>query len=341
MLQDRNLSIEPLVGAHDCSEWVLLGESVAVRQLRLQIRRVAPYFRTALIRGEAGAGKELVARAIHALSPGFVGPFIVADARLLAESTEYCESPHANTTLTAARLLASAQGGTLYLTHIGDSSTVQQAALLAFLRDCEERKGTWPRPGNGISGEIGGREVQVSTSRNLDMRILAASDRDLRSLAAIGQFRQDLFARLSGLEIFVPPLRQRVADIPILVDCLLRRIAEGSGEPAKSLAERAMLWLQEYSWPNNFCELKHVVIQAATFAEGGTIEASHLLALIEPQVAQEPMSAPPKIECLHDVMQRHVLDVLSRCAGNKVRAAEALGISRSTLYRMLGVRNEG
>jgi|GEM_PF-1017680 len=327
-LPDCNLSIEACacVSAHERSEWALLGDSVAVRQLRSQIRRVAPYFRTALIRGEAGAGKEQVARAIHALSPASESRFVVADAHMLAESNHHCESSDANLVPTLARVLESAHRGTLYLTHLDNLSFAQQAGLFKRLRVCEERRSIWPHPG---SGTIGGLP---------NTRILAASDRDLRSLAAIGQFRQDLYARLSGLEIFVPPLRQRVADVPILCECLLRGIAERNREPTKSLTESAMLWLQQYSWPKNLSELEYVILQVAKFTEGQSIEAGQLMALVQPEDAGVPISSTLKIEPLHDVIQRHVLETLNRCGGNKVRAAEALGISRSTLYRMLGVR---
>lgn len=304
--QDRKLSVEPVAcGAENSrSDWALLGESVAVRRLRSQIGRVAPYFRTALIRGEAGSGKEFVARAIHELSPAGEGPFIVADVRLLVESEDRV----------AAELFELAHGGTLYLTPVGELSFSHQAALLRFFQASELRRVDSPRT-----------------------RILAASDGDLRTLAASGQFSRDLYARLSTVQIFVPPLRQRVDDIPILGTWLLRRLAEEIGQSPKMFAESAILRLQEHPWPNNLREFERVVAQAAALADAELIEARHLRALFEPEVVESPGIATSKSERLHDVMQRHVLDVLTRCGGNKVRAAELLGISRSTLYRMLDV----
>ena len=118
----------------------------------------------------------------------------------------------------------------------------------------------------------------------------------------------------------------------------MQRIAREGGRSPKLFAESAILWLQEYSWPDNLSELERVITQAAAFAEGGTIEVCHLAAFIKTGLAHTTDISTLKIECLHDVIQWHVADVLTRCGGNKVRAAESLGISRSTLYRMLGVR---
>jgi len=185
---------------------VLLGESLAIRRLRSQVQRIAPYFRTALIRGETGSGKQLVARAIHALSPGPDGPFIAANASALAESIAKGEPTRSASSPTAVSLLNSANGGTLYLDSVGELPFTLQAALFRFIRACEERRNV-PQP-------AGRSEFRRGEPARIDTRILASTDRDLRVLAAIGQFRQDLYARLSAVEILVPPLRQRVEDIP-------------------------------------------------------------------------------------------------------------------------------
>jgi DNA-binding NtrC family response regulator len=327
---EPDLCLKPFASGR--SEWALLGESVAVRRLRSQIRRVAPYFRTGLIRGEAGAGKELVARAIHAQSSGADGPFVVADACALAESVDRGAASTGVDALSAEEVLESAVGGTLYLTPVGRLSFRHQAALARLLRAGEEHRGGGAQPGC--------RPTQVREWRPIDgksatTRILAASDCDLRTLVAIGQFRQDLYGRLSALEIFVPPLRQRIEDIPGLVEGLLRRLAEESGMGSRLLTESAVSLLQRHSWPNNLRELEGVVAHAAALAEGGVIEARHLPGLAAAGPAEPAATSNSKIERLHDVMQHHVLDVLTRCGGNKVRAAELLGISRSTLYRML------
>ena len=300
---------------------ILLGESVAVRRLRSQIQRIAPYFRTALIRGEVGSGKQEVARALHAHSPGAEGPFVVANAGELAAS-----------------LLESARGGTLYLGGVGELSFGLQEVLFRFLRTCDEQRAVTPV----IEPRFPARDLGIGRrdrdARRRDTRILASSDRDLRTLSAIGQFRQDLYARLAAVEILVPPLRQRFEDIPFLAGWLLRRLAENSGQVPKMLAGATVAQLQERAWPSNFRELERVVTQAAALAEGALIEPRHLLALVEPGFANVPVAQGVKMEPLHDVMMRHVVNVLTDCSGNKVRAAEVLGISRSTLYRMLGER---
>jgi DNA-binding NtrC family response regulator len=326
-------------GASDRSEWVLLGESAAARRLRSQIQRIAPYFRIALIRGEKGSGKRAVARAIHKHSRGASGPFIEGDVSP-AESGSGGEAPR-QSAFAAPSLLEAARGGTLYLPDVGELPFDRQAALLHFLRDFEERRFTPPDPPHGANPREQSQADPLKpkmNAQNAGTRILAGSDRDLRTLAAIGQFRQDLFARLSAVEIIVPPLRQRLEDIPLLAGWLLRWLAEESGQCPKVLAEATISQFQRHLWPTNLRELERVVAQAAALAEGGFIEPRHLLALVEPEFAGPTAADPVRIERLHEVIERHVLDVLNRCGGNKLRAAEVLGISRSTLYRMLGAK---
>ena len=315
---------------HKRGDSILLGESVAVRRLRSQIQRIAPHFRTALIRGETGSGKQLVARAIHALSPGAAGPFIVTTASALVESLAANPARHLTS---AASLLESAGGGTLYLGGVGELSFEQQEVLFRFLRACEEHRAA-PRP--AIHSRFPQSDTGLSDVRSLSVRILAATDRDLRTLSAIGQFRQDLYARLSAVEIAVPPLRERIEDIPILAGWPLRGLADGSGQSPKLLADATQVQLQERAWPSNLREFERVIAQAAALAVGGLIEPRHLLALVEHPFANPAAPAAVKLERLHDVMMQHVLEILTRCSGNKVRAADVLGISRSTLYRMLG-----
>jgi len=309
----------------DWRDAILLGDSVAIRRLRSQIQRIAPYFRIALIRGETGSGKQLVGRAIHALSAGSDGPFIVTTASALAESVAGSEASHREPATES--VFESACGGTLYLDRIGELSYTLQAALFRFLCVCNDRRAGVPQGGRtGFRG---------SARPRADTRILAASSRDLRALSAIGQFRHDLYARLSVVEIFVPPLRQRVEDLAILAGSLLRRLAEQTGESPKLLAGSTLVQLQNRLWPDNFRELGRVVAEAAALAEGAIVEPRHLLALNE--AARANAAAPPtaQMERLDVVIQQHVLEVLVRCGGNKLRAAALLGISRSTLYRML------
>ena len=316
----------------DAGEPILLGESVAVRLLRSQIQRIAPHFRTALIRGEAGSGKECVARALHALSAASDGPVIVTRATMLAESITHDEGSRRGSQAAAA-VLESAQGGTLYLKGMDELSFGQQAVLFRFLCTCEERRGAVPQAGRA---SYDGPERRRAGQRSPRIRILAASDRDLRTLCAIGQFRPDLYARLSGVEIVVPPLRQRIEDIPALAEWLLRRLAEATGDSPKGLADATLVQLQKRAWLENHREFERVLAQAAALAEGAIIEPRHVLAMVGARDTESAAAPAVKMERLHDVVQQHVLNVLTRCSGNKLRAAEMLGISRSTLYRMLG-----
>jgi DNA-binding NtrC family response regulator len=319
-------------GPDSCSpqfDPILLGESVAVRRLRSQIQRIAPYFRTALVSGEDGSGKQLVARVVHALSPGADGPFVVDCAARLAEYIDR-DGRHEGSAAVAAQL-ESAYGGTLYLHGVGELSLPQQAALSQFIRSSEGR--------HAAVAESRRTSIHQFIGPRSDTRILAASDHDLRALSVIGQFRRDLYTRLSVVEIEVPPLRRRAEDIPVLASWLLRRLAEETGKPPKVLAKATLAEMQERLWPGNFRELERVITQAAELAEDNLIEPRHLLAVVEFEQSKSALVPKIGIERLHDVVQQHVLDVLTRCGGNKLRAAELLGISRSTLYRMLDARS--
>jgi DNA-binding NtrC family response regulator len=298
--------------------WALLGRSSAIRQLRSQIQRVAPYLRTALVRGETGTGKQAVARAIHAHSSVAAGPFVVRDACALADTAENSGAP----ARIASDLAAAAHAGTLHLTRIGELNFARQAALLRFLQSFDQLHAINPAHPRAIARTSAPGIV-----------LLAESDRDLSTLAAIGQFRQDLYARLSAVEILVPPLRQRTQDIAPLAAFLLERLSQVAGHPAKRLAETARIHLEERLWPSNLHELEQIIAQAAAMAEGALIEPRHLLAGPGPHPPLAPAAQNP--DRLDEVIERHVFDVLTRCGGNKVRAAEALGISRSTLYRVI------
>lgn len=218
----------------------------------------------------------------------------------------------------AASLLESARGGSLCLDGIGDLSPVLQAGLVRFLRELDR-------------GRIGSPERRDDSGR-ADMRVLAMSDQDLTTLSARGELREDLLAHLSAVGIAIPPLRQRLEDIPNLAEWLLQSFAELNGELPKRLADAAVARLQKLRWPDNLHGLRSVLTHAAAQAKGEWIELRHLTVLGEDE---ESAFRPDRLD---DVAERHVLDVLARCRGNKVRAAEVLGISRSTLYRMLEAR---
>jgi len=275
----------------------LAGEGAAMRRVRSQLQRIAPYFRVALITGEPGTGKETVARALHKRSARALGPFVVWRSGDFTEKLR-----EENLTPDTLRDL---RRGTLYLDCIGAMSLRLQGRLLDLL------------------------EQEAVRSQRSELRIVASNDRELRTLATTGRMREELYRRIAAVEIGLTPLRRRAEDIPLVVETLLRHIPGSAG-----IAPEAMLKLTQHEWPANVRELRKVLEIAAGLAEGFPIEAAHLPPLgTEPETSCE--TDERSLERLQDVIQRHVLEVLTRCSGNKLRASEVLGISRSTLYRML------
>ena len=307
---------------------VLLGESHAARRLRIQVQRIAPYLRTALIVGEAGTGKEQIARALHRAGPQAEGPFITCSAVVFAESL-FEEGSSAD----AASVLNSARGGTLYLHGVDQLAYPLQGSLQRFLAQRESVR---------LAGSAT-RTTQRETTP--EVKVIAGSCRDLRTLSSIGQFRTELYAKLSVLEVRAPGLRERVEDIAVIADSLLSRAAREGGTGRKVLSAAAMERLESTDWRENLRELEQALVHGAEHAAGSVIEEAHLPApLAAPHPAGEtPAEFEPNHgsedrldeDRLEAVVQRHVIQVLTRCRGNKLRAAEILGISRSTLYRML------
>ncbi|MDP9038237.1 MAG: sigma 54-interacting transcriptional regulator [Acidobacteriota bacterium] len=316
----RSSLAQPLHREDPCP--VLLGDSLAARRLHSQVERIAPYFRKALVRGESGSGKRLVAQALHALSRTN-GPFVPCNASRLAEAL--AADPRAPEPL---NLLASARGGTLFLEELGEVPYALQPALVRFLAD----SGSVPRD----------RAQPSPTPFTLDprrtVRLVGATWRDLRTLSSMGRFRTDLYAEFAVVEVIAPPLAQRIPDLPQLAEWTLKALGHATGHPPKALSPLALAELAARPWPGNLREFEQVIADADARCEGSVIEPRHLPPTASsPAPAERPPDPTPKppAERLQDVIHQHVVDVLTRCGGNKLRAAELLGISRSTLYRML------
>ncbi len=259
-------------------EEVFAGDGAAIRLLRLQISRIAPHFRMALIVGERGTGKQAVALHMHRASPSAARPFTVIP------SSEFA--------------LASAQhpsSGTVYLPGLEALPSASQLLLLRALK--------------GL---------------NRETRVVVASETDLKGMVSAGRMRPDLYERVGTLQIRTPALRDRPEDLNSIAHRMLRRMASEA-----TLTRAALTQLEAHTWPGNLHELWALCEQLAA------LSVMHLGVgdLPDFEVAAAPVVAPARLE---DVMFRHVMDVLESCAGNKLRAAELLGISRSTLYRMLG-----
>ena len=268
-------------GVQPYAEEVFAGAGAAASRLRLQVTRIAPHFRTALVTGERGTGKESVAREMHRLSASKPGPFCALEIAQFAEGTDPVE-------LT----------GLLFLHGLERLEPALQDRLAQRLK-----------------------RIQRET------RIIFASECDLRGMLATGRLRQNLSSRVGGLEIRVAALRDRMEDFEELAKAMLAR-----DQAPGCLGDAALRIMAQHTWPGNLAELSHVMAHVTQVQ--GEILPGDLPELVTAEIQNTSAVS------LEKVMQRHVFDVLQRCSGNKLRAAELLGISRSTLYRMLDAASE-
>jgi DNA-binding NtrC family response regulator len=275
---------------------------------------------TILIQGESGTGKELLARAIHSESPRSSGPFVAVSCAALAESLLESELfGHERGAFTGAVVRRKgkfevAHGGTLFLDEIGDIGLKLQ---LDLLRALEER--TFER--------VGGTEpVQV------DVRIIAATNRDLRKAVEDGRFREDLYYRLNVIPVTLPPLRERREDIPLLVEHIMEQLAVEMGRPVSGVSSNAMGVLMAHAWPGNVRELRNVLERAIVVAPGSIVQPADLG--IGPSRSPDTGAQDEPVS-LEDVERRHIAGVIRRTGGNVSHAARLLGIDRVTLYNKL------
>ena len=305
----------------------LVGGSAAIRQLSAMIQRIAPLPSTVLIEGESGTGKEVAARALHRLSPRSGRPFVpvncAAIPATLIESELFGHVKGAFTDARADRngLFYYAQGGTLFLDEIGDLPLAIQTTLLRVL---EERK---IRP---VGSE---REVPV------DVRILAASNRDLVPEVTAGRFRQDLFYRIDVVKLAIPPLRQRPEDVPVLARHFVVQLAQQLGVPPLPITGDIARRLMTYSWPGNARELRNLVERALIH---GYFPMEGLPAPGPDPAGTADAPGAVSIEAtLEQVEKQHILRVLESVDGNKSEAARRLGVSRKTLERKCAIWDAG
>jgi len=300
----------------------LVGQSPAMVSLYKLVARVAALDTTVLIEGETGTGKELVARAIHYASPRAPRPFVVVDCaalpETLVESELFGHERGAFTGATRARrgLLETADGSTCLLDEVGELTPPLQAKLLRVLQEKVVRR-------------VGGNEPIA-----VDVRIVAATNRDLRKRVEEGAFREDLYYRLNVVSIRVPPLRERREDVPLLAQHFLRRCAAAAGKPVEGFAPEALAGLAAHAWPGNVRELEHAVERAVALASAPLILAEDLPPDVRGAPPPPPILPQPRMT-LEEVKAWYVNTVLEETGGNKVRAAEILGIDRRTLYRIL------
>ncbi len=298
----------------------LIGKDPKMQVVYKLIEDVAPADATVLIQGESGTGKELVARAIHRLSPRRAGPFVVINCSAypatLLESELFGHEKGAFTGALRQKSgrFEQAHGGTVFLDEVGE---IPLTAQLKLLRVLQTRK----------FERVGGEQTLT-----VDVRILAATHKDLLQEVKNGNFREDLFYRLNVIPITLPPLRERRNDIPLLALHFLRRFAAERSKEIREFSSEAMRLLLDYAWPGNVRELENTIEHAVVLAKGGQVEAWDLPAALRLTIA-----APAATMAQREL--RTLVETLEECGWNKKLAAQRLGISRSTLYSMLRKHN--
>ncbi|MFN8587003.1 MAG: sigma-54 dependent transcriptional regulator [Candidatus Eisenbacteria bacterium] len=322
----------------------LVGDSAPMRALRDLVVRVAPSGATVLVTGETGTGKELVARAVHALSPRSKGPFVAINCgaipETLIESELFGHEKGAFTGALAVRagVFEAAHGGTLLLDEIGDMPLAAQARLLRVLAE----------------GQV--MRLGSTTPRPVDVRVIAATHRDLPALVREGRFREDLYYRLAVALVAVPPLRGRRDDVPLLAHGFLSRFAAASGRPGLAFTPEAIAALRAHDWPGNVRELENLSERAVLLAQGDAIDAAAVRAWMMPRPVGEPAAQDPaapdaratreqwlaalperfELRGLLDELERELLlRALREANGVQAEAARRLGLTRSDVaYRL-------
>jgi len=306
----------------------VVGRSEAMLQVYKTAARVASTDATVLIQGESGTGKELVSRAIHTASPRAAGPFVAVDCGAIAEGVLESELfGHARGAFTGAQvarrgLFEEANRGTLFLDEIGDIGPNLQARLLRALQD----------------GTI--RRVGTNDPIAVDVRVVAATNRDMEAAVRDGAFRADLFYRLNVVSIRIPPLRERKEDVPLLAEHFAQKHGRAEGSAISPAARELLV---AYDWPGNVRELENVIARALALNPSGVIVPEDLPEAV--RATGSPRAAAKGLELadrptLAELERRYAAQVLQEMAGNKTRAAEVLGIDRKTLYRILGERED-
>ncbi|HET6763899.1 MAG TPA: sigma-54 dependent transcriptional regulator [Longimicrobiaceae bacterium] len=333
-LKRENQQLKSEIQRRDRTEVVKpMGKSRRFTDVLRLSETVAPSDSTVLISGESGTGKEVLANYIHRLSPRADGPFVSINCGALPESLLESELfGHTRGSFTGAvrdkqGLFVAAAGGTFFLDEVGEMSPATQVKLLRVLQEREVIP------------------VGATEAVPVDVRIIAATNRDLDEEIRRGGFRSDLFYRLNVITLHLPPLRDRADDIPTLADYFLDKFAASRHRDALALAPDTLAALQEYDWPGNVRELENALERAAVLTASGEIPVSALPARIT-QRAPQPLvaaSLPPN-PTLEIIERAYIHWVLHAESGNKTRAAEVLGIDPSTLYRKLlryGMESEG
>ncbi|MGC2171436.1 MAG: sigma-54 dependent transcriptional regulator [Candidatus Sulfotelmatobacter sp.] len=306
----------------NCQFEGMVGRSPLMLEVFARIRRIAPHFRTVLVNGATGTGKELVALALHRLSPAARGRFVVCNCAALVENLleselfGYVRGAFTGAAQDKPGMFEHADGGTIFLDEIGELSPAAQAKLLRVLQNRQVQR------------------VGSVVPRNIDVRVVAATHRNLKTMVRDGTFREDLYYRLSVVEIALPTLANRREDLPLLQRYFIEKFAAEYKKPIAGLVRRVQTRLAAYPWPGNIRELENVIGNACMMTDGTLIDIDDLPERLRGPLGSESLMDEGYLS-LDEVQRRHVLHVLEGVGGNKVRAAEILGIGRATIYQLL------
>ena len=301
----------------------IVGRSPAMLEVFDFARKVARHYTNVLLVGPTGTGKELVARAIHQISPvsqqrlAICNCSALVDTLLESQLFGHVRGSFTGATDTRTGLFEYANGGTVFLDEVGETSLPMQAKLLRVIQNREIQR-------------VGSPEV-----KQINVRLIAATNRDLRAEVLAGRFREDLYYRLSSIQIRIPPLTERLEDIPLLVQFFLKKYNDAYGKNVAGLTRRAQTVLLQHPWPGNVRELENVISSACITTAGDFIDIPDL----PEQLQHRGTNAGERDEwrplSLEEVRKVHIQRVLEMCQGNRLRAAQILGIGRTSLYRYL------
>ncbi len=305
----------------------LIGASPAMERVFALLERIAPTEASVLISGESGTGKELAARALHRLSRRGDGPFVSVNCAAIPEQLfeselfGYVRGAFTGAERNREGLLRRASGGTLFLDEVGELPATLQPKLLRVLQ------------------ERSVRPVGSDRATPIDVRLVAATNRELAREVSSGRFRADLFYRLAVITIPLPPLRERGEDVVLLAEQFIEELSDASGRPRPSLSDESIAALLAAPWPGNVRELRNWMEYAVAMVDGREIQVEHLPAAVSvppPRAAQlEPAGDLESLESIETVERRHILHVLEAVGGNKSKAARILKIDRKTLLARL------
>ena len=312
----------PTDTAEDLPLETVIGNSPKMLEIYKLVARVARTDTTVLIQGESGTGKELIARAIHTHSHRAEKPYVAVNCAALPEGLLETELfGHTKGAFTGAwsskkGLFLEAEGGTCFLDEIGDITPSLQAKLLRVLQEHEVRP-------------VGGTETI-----KIDVRILAATNKDLETLVKAGRFREDAFYRLHVVTINLPPLREHPEDIPLLANHFIKTACHHAKKSVSGISKEAMEILTHYHWPGNIRQLENVIERAVTLTTNNVLMPSDISEDLSLKEADHPLSSSEALLTLEEMKRQYVEQILNQTGGKQSKAAEVLGINRKTLYRL-------